>query len=115
MGRIEDALRRAKASHKEHAGGAAQVTAAPWGNAAARDISRERGDGAKPATSIFDDYWRHAQHCMLDSETMQENRIMSDEQPLAIRSAYKMLRTRLLQRMRANRWTRVGISNWTFS
>lgn len=108
MGKIEDALRRAKASHTEHAGGAAT---APWGNAAARDISPQQGNGAMPATSIFDEFWRNAQHCMLDSETMQENRIMTDEQPLAIRSAYKMLRTRLLQRMRTNRWTRVGISS----
>lgn len=110
MGRIEDALRRAKASHDQITGNT--VKAAPVRpQAAAAPLPPREIVNASPGFSIFDEMWSHAGTCPLDSETLRENRIMTDEQPLAIRSAYKMLRTRLLQRMRGNRWTRVGVSS----
>lgn len=108
MGKIEDALKRAKAAHGDPAG----MNHPPQRNGSdTRDISRDHTTGAIAGLSIFDEFSRQARYCPLDNETMRDNRIMSDEQPLAIRSAYKMLRTRLLQRMRANRWNRLGISS----
>lgn len=108
MGKIEDALKRAKASHRNPAG---PDQPSQRNGSGARDVSRDHTTGAIAGLSIFDDFARQARYCPLNDETMRNNRIMSDDQPLAIRSAYKMLRTRLLQRMRANRWNRLAISS----
>ncbi|HNP35109.1 MAG TPA: CpsD/CapB family tyrosine-protein kinase [Woeseiaceae bacterium] len=62
-------------------------------------------------TAIFDELWRYASVHELDPVTLQRNRVVTDQQPLVVKSAYKMLRTRLLQRMRANRWSKLGITS----
>ena len=103
MGRIEDALSKAKA---------AQVgsTFTPSGAENAtnlRDLNARQGR----RTPIFEELLRKSKYYLLDADVLQENRITSDEQALSVRSAYKMLRTRLLQRMRANNWTTLAISS----
>ncbi len=108
MGRIEDALRRAKASHLKVSGNPSAPDAAGRRNLLSTrpaPVAESRG------TAIFDELWRYASVHELDPVTLQRNRVVTDQQPLVVKSAYKMLRTRLLQRMRANRWSKLGITS----
>src|SRR5687768_1908828 len=47
----------------------------------------------------------------LNAALLHENRIISDAQASPAGPAYKVLRTRLLQSMRANRWSTLGITS----
>jgi capsular exopolysaccharide synthesis family protein len=108
MGRIEDALRQAKASHLN------DTSDQPARDAAGRAQKLNRtGSTHAPrrSTAIFDELWRGASSYELDPVSLQRARVISDQQPLAVKAAYKMLRTRLLQRMRANRWSKLGITS----
>lgn len=106
MGRIEDALSKAKASQSgsgfQHVG---SVGTGGTTNLRSLGISQER---RKP---VFKELSKKATFFKLDPDVLQQNRITSDEQALSVRSAYKMLRTRLLQRMRANNWRTLAISS----
>lgn len=99
MTRITTALSRAKAAHAETK--KRQPPPGTNGHALA----------AEAAGSVFDVFAKQASHRILDTDALHDKRIVTDEQPLAMRSAYKMLRTRLLQRMRANHWQRLAISS----
>lgn len=111
MGRIEDALRRAKAMHDMRSGHQRIPELAEATDPVSSAVRTPLHAGAAPGFSVFDEFWDIAGASLIDAETLQTNRIVTDEQPLAVRSAYKMLRTRLLQRMRANRWTKLGITS----
>lgn len=111
MGRIEDALRRAKALHETNAGRQRFPEVAEATDPVNGPLRQPIHTGSPPGFSVFDEFWDIAGAAVLDSDALQSNRIVTDEQPLAVRSAYKMLRTRLLQRMRANRWTKLGITS----
>lgn len=108
MGRIEDALRQAKASHLNESGD--QPTRETVGRAKLLNRTAQ-APASRRSTAIFDELWRGASTHELDPVSLQRSRVISDQQPLAVKSAYKMLRTRLLQRMRANRWTKLGITS----
>lgn len=103
MGRIEDALNKAKVTQ-------AGSTFAP---SRADHTANLRALNSKQSrrTPIFDELYAKARRYELDAEVLQKNRITSDDQALSVRSAYKMLRTRLLQRMRANNWNTLAISS----
>lgn len=51
----------------------------------------------------------------LDSSVLQQNRIISDSTDPFVRTPYKMLRTRILQRMRANDWRSIAVTSATQS
>jgi capsular exopolysaccharide synthesis family protein len=52
-----------------------------------------------------------ARRVELDTETLQKNRVIASADTAGTSTAYKMLRTRVLQRMRANTWNRLAISS----
>jgi protein-tyrosine kinase len=110
MGRIEEALKRAKASHfKSDVQSARSLKKLRSTdsysnlNALARDEVRLQ--------PIFQELQKSATYHQLDPDLLEKNRITTGDQALSIRSAYKMLRTRLLQRMRANNWNTLAISS----
>ena len=103
MGRIEDALNKAKVAQ-------AGSTFAPSRGDHTANLHALNSQQSR-RTPIFDELYKKARHYELDVEVLQKNRITSDDQALSVRSAYKMLRTRLLQRMRANNWNTLAISS----
>jgi len=52
-----------------------------------------------------------ARRIKLDPKVMQMNRIVASNDTQGMNTSYKMLRTRILQRMRANSWNRLAISS----
>ena len=103
MGRIEDALSKAKAAKPDS-------TFVPAGTDRSGTLSSLSIRQSKQ-TPVFDELSKKATYVELDSEILKKNRITSDQQLLSVRSAYKMLRTRLMQRMRANNWRTLAISS----
>lgn len=108
MGRIEKALGRAKRSNQKLGDGGAALDAS---SSTAIFHPSTQPLAANRPPSVFDDLWEQASPYFLDPDILRANRIVTDEQPLAIKSAYKMLRTRLLQRMRSNRWNKLAVSS----
>ena len=53
----------------------------------------------------------NARRIELDSEVLQNNRVVASSDTPGMNTAYKMLRTRVLQRMRANNWKSLAISS----
>ena len=47
----------------------------------------------------------------LDPDVLAKNRVICPDSPPAARAAYKMLRTRVLRRLQANRWESMGITS----
>jgi capsular exopolysaccharide synthesis family protein len=68
-------------------------------------------DGTRPHHPVFAELRGNATQHILDLDFLKKNRITTDQQSLSNRAAYKMLRTRLSQRMRANNWTTLAISS----
>lgn len=54
-----------------------------------------------------------AKKVRLDTDILAENRIISDEIDPSIRTSYKMLRTRIIQRMRSYGWQSLAITSAT--
>jgi protein-tyrosine kinase len=111
MGRIEDALKRAKALHEMKKGQQRMTEFDEATNPGISAVHPPVFSGVRQGFSIFDDVWNTATTCVLDPDALRDFSVVTDEQPLAVRSAYKMLRTRLLQRMRANRWTKLAVTS----
>lgn len=108
MSRIEKALKSAKESHEK----SEIAKFAPGKNVQADQVPTPLPSGtAVEATRVFSELNDAATQHILDPEILLENRITTDEQDLSVRSAYKMLRTRLLRRLRANRWNSMAISS----
>lgn len=111
MGRIEEALKRAKETQHQGMGRKGNLG---W----RRNSNGDGGGGLRDFTPhtdagqpVFQEIYAAATKYFLDDETLTENRVTADSQALATKSAYKMLRTRVLQRMRANHWTTLAISS----
>ncbi len=114
MGRIEEALRRAKESRQTSPGRDGQSETALYtdplnGAGTPRRVGPQRASNS--GFSVFNEFWDLATPVSIDPELLLQHRVVTDDQPLMVRSAYKMLRTRLLQRMRSNGWTRLGVSS----
>ena len=109
MGRIEDALKKTKASYFM-----SDVRAARLQNKRISADSHSRlnslGDKVR-LQPMFEELHKSATYCELDADVLEEHRVTTESQLLSTRSAYKMLRTRLLQRMRANNWNTLAISS----
>ena len=111
MGRIEEALKRAKETQHQGMGRKGNLG---WrrhsngeGGGGLRDFTR-RPEAGKP---VFQDLWQSATKYFLDEDTLTGYRVTTESQAMPTKSAYKMLRTRVLQRMRANHWNTLAISS----
>lgn len=88
---------------------------------AAKRARIERGEGAETADSdaaqekAVDPLelmpMKSPRRVRLDSDLLARNRVMNREAPQAARAAYKMLRTRVLRRMHANRWETLAVTS----
>lgn len=103
MGRIDEALLKVKALQQE-----ASHSAVEKRRFSARDSASFARHPPESAGSVLG---KTARRITLDPEVMERNRIVAYSQVPGINSAYKMLRTRVLQRMRANNWARLAISS----
>jgi protein-tyrosine kinase len=103
MGRLVDAIQKAKAMHES-------VVPSPVMRRSKPAQSSKSSATLVPhmAESALND---HARRIVFDSDVMLKNRIVTSAQSPGVNSAYKMLRTRVLQRMRTNSWTRLAISS----
>jgi Mrp family chromosome partitioning ATPase len=109
MSNIEKGLRRARAAlHSIGPGAAAEVApAAPlldMGSVAVAPAPASASPAAAPAFEIDKLEWVQP-----DVELLEENRIVIDERSAAS-AAYKVLRTRVLQRMRRNGWKTLAVT-----
>jgi protein-tyrosine kinase len=103
MGRIDDALSKVKTSGSGSSFAPSGVDQAS--TLRSLNIKRSR------QSPVFEELSESASYFELDADVLKKNRVTSDDQLLSVRSAYKMLRTRLLQRMRANNWNTLAISS----
>lgn len=109
MGRIEDALNRAKEMHFQ-----SRKNASSGNNRLAKDAIAKIGSLGRQnevLQNVFSELQKTATFQALDEETLKSNRVTTGEQAVSIRSSYKMLRTRILQRLRANHWRKLAISS----
>lgn len=101
MGRLNKALERIKSRELESSASGAKTSATDRRNAIPARIESE--------SLIF----KNAKFTRLDRDLLSRNRIISDEMDPSIRTSYKMLRTRVLQAMRANAWRSVAVTSPT--
>jgi len=104
MGRIVEALQKAKAMQKDVASSTpTKRNLAVSKRSSIENVSLQSGES---------ELGKKARRIILDPEILQRNRVVAYSQTLGSTSAvYKMLRTRVLQRMRTNNWTRLAISS----
>jgi capsular exopolysaccharide synthesis family protein len=92
MGRLEKALERLKTQD-----GSAVRRAAPPRSAS--------------SAAAFDLLSAKARQVELDQEHLRKHRIVTESADAGVQTAYKMLRTRILQRMRSNRWQSLAVTS----
>jgi Mrp family chromosome partitioning ATPase len=103
MSKIEKALNWAKENRRQLAGENVSERRPRTDQLPARNARREN-DGAKWIETLRMEFGLSIEH--------PESRvILSDHQDEHVRSAYKMLRTRTLQRMRQNDWHVIGVTS----
>ena len=100
MGKIEEALRRAKAASKP-AGRPSLPTAS-----IASDLQAERAS-VRPPSGLLS----IAKPVELDPDILTRHRVIADAQQTNSASSYKMLRTRMLQRLRSSDWSRIAVTS----
>lgn len=103
MSQIYEALQKVKTG---------QTGSAP--NVARKPLMRRGTDTAAAAMSMRgrdSGLSAMARRIVLDAETLQNHRVVASSDTVGTSTAYKMLRTRVLQRMRANAWNRLAISS----
>ena len=103
MGQIEEALRKAKEMHAR-SGGTAYRPSQP--SSIRPPGSGTRSDGSAPFDSALS---KNLGQIMLDADIMERSRVVTGVQNSGANSTYKMLRTRLLQQLRANNWSRIAV------
>jgi Mrp family chromosome partitioning ATPase len=109
MGRIEKALEQAKSMQSKSD---STTKRNAYTSKQAKFANRVNGQTSSTGSvPVFSKLLNSATSYYLDPEVLAANRITTDEQTLSVRAAYKMLRTRLLKRMRANDWRSVAISS----
>ena len=101
MGQIEEALRKAKEMQ-------ARMTAVPTSSRAGARSNKDkrRAEGAVPFESNLA---AKAGKIQLDADAMDRSRVVTGLENNGATSTYKMLRTRLLQQLRANNWSRIAV------
>jgi capsular exopolysaccharide synthesis family protein len=67
----------------------------------------------RPQLAAEDNFAASARKVLLNTRLMASNRIITDEMDPVALTAYKMLRTRLLQRMRTNGWQSIAVTSST--
>ena len=92
MGRLEKALYRLKAQDANSARRAA--------------VPRSASSAA-----AFDMLAAKAQSVTLKRDHLRKHRILTEDSDPAVHTAYKMLRTRITQRMRANKWQSLAVTS----
>lgn len=75
---------------------------------AATQPGRRATDSAARSVIRLDD---HATWCAIDEAVLAQNRIVLGSHGVAATTSYKMLRTRMLQRMRTSNWSRIAVSS----
>ncbi|MEM7503401.1 MAG: CpsD/CapB family tyrosine-protein kinase [Pseudomonadota bacterium] len=103
MGQIEEALRKAKEMHAR-GGGTAYRTA--QSSNIRTPSNAARADGIEPFDSALA---KNLGQITLDADIMERSRVVTGVQNSGANSTYKMLRTRLLQQLRANNWSRIAV------
>ena len=103
MGQIEEALRKAKEMQ-------ARMQAVPTGSRSA-SLRTARNDqrAADPSAPFESSLAETLGAINLDADAMERHRVVTGLQNDGATSTYKMLRTRLLQQLRANGWTRIAV------
>ena len=103
MSKIEEALNRAKEIRRDLKGGSAAESRLGTDPFPIRRVAREN-HGAKWFETL-------RVESGVSGEYPENRVILSDHQDERIRSAYKMLRTRTLQRIRQNDWHVIGVTS----
>lgn len=103
MGQIEEALRKAKEMHARSSGKAYRPSQP---SSIRPQNSASRSDGGVPFDSGIA---KNLGQITLDADIMERSRVVSGVQNSGANSTYKMLRTRLLQQLRANNWSRIAV------
>ena len=103
MGKIEKALRRTKTAGEVREKGSPRQRASLLNRAA-----NESGDGLLANVPLLAE---HAKLVPLDTDVLESNRVVVGSQPAGPATAYKMLRTRMLQRVASNGWHSVAITS----
>ena len=101
MGRLDKALERIKS----------RETGQPR-----RSVAASRYAGKNLNTSLVtteDDPFASARKVQLNVDVLTENRVITESIDPAVRTAYKMLRTRLLQVLRTNGWQSLAVTSAT--
>ena len=104
MSKIERALRLAKEHQDEAAVNDGEAGQTQPGR---KKFVRGRGRTTLPAVVRLEPHLRYD----LDTELLASNRIIDDEYPEAALTSYKMLRTRVLQKMNANNWRVLAVTS----
>lgn len=78
-----------------------------------RSVSRTRDIPSSSSERIRPEFMQEARTVKFDDDTLQANRIITDHIDPSVRTSYKMLRTRLLQRMTANNWRHLAVTSAT--
>ena len=98
MGRLNKALERIKSREAENVASASRKMPA-------------EPSSLVSAKSFDDPITANTQRVKLDTDLLSRNHIITDEIDPGVRTAYKMLRTRVLQRMRANGWRSLAVTS----
>jgi protein-tyrosine kinase len=105
VGRIERTINRMKSQ-----GDGEKEFSRPV-NAAATDKAKRKPDRKRPdpdRTDLFDQIQRIV---TLDEDRLRNNRVITEDMDSAVRTSYKMLRTRILQRMDSNGWHHLAVTS----
>jgi capsular exopolysaccharide synthesis family protein len=103
MSQIHDALQKVKASHLGTAGKRlGKPKPSPRKNTLVENVPPAVADSV---------LGRDARRIALDPEILQKNRVVTTSDTPGMNTAYKMLRTRVLQRLRSNHWKCLAVSS----
>ena len=104
MGKIQEALTRAKAAEPVPKPVLRRSTDAAANGSSAKGPNRDQNLNVPRLAE-------HATLLPLDPEALEANRVVLGSQPAGPATSYKMLRTRMLHRIGANNWTSVAITS----
>jgi protein-tyrosine kinase len=107
MGQIERTLAKLRQRAQESTTAATAQPSAKKGSQPAVPLPEQRV--ADPA--LRSDVLEHARSITLDPQVLEKNRVTGPQNADAGGAAYKMLRTRVLQRMRANGWRKLAVTS----
>ena len=76
-----------------------------------KNIQRAQGFSSVPTPAKVNHTVANARRIEVDSNELAKNRIMSEYADAPAADAYRLLRTRVLQRMRQNKWVTLGVTS----